>query len=77
MQYLLNDPEITVLHGSTDLKRYLEIKPGDFISVTNTVKNIRDRQGSTGKMLFVTVDMLYENQQQETVAECRQMMIIY
>ena len=77
LQDLINNPEITVLHGSTELKHYKEIKPGDIISVTNTVKNIRDRQGSTGKMLFVTIDMLYKNQAQETVAECCQMIILY
>jgi len=77
LQDLVNDPEITVLHGSTELKRHLEIKPGDIISVTNTINNIRERQGITGKMLFVTFDMLYENQHQEMVAECRQMIILY
>ncbi len=76
LQDLINDPQITVLHGSTELTRYLEIKHGDIISVTNTINNIRDRQGNTGKMLFVTIDMHYENQHKEVVAECRQMIIL-
>ncbi|UCE97321.1 MAG: MaoC family dehydratase N-terminal domain-containing protein [Dehalococcoidia bacterium] len=77
LQNLIENPEVTVLHGSTELERHKEIKPGDVISVTNTIRNVRERQGSTGKMLFVTIDMLYENQNQEIVAECRQMTIIY
>ncbi len=77
LQDLISDPEITVLHGSTELENYKEIRPGDVITVTNKIRNIRERQGSTGKMLFVTIEMVYKNQKKELVAECRQMTIIY
>ena len=77
LQDLISNPEITVLHGSTELESYKEIMPGDVITITNKIRNIRERQGSTGKMLFVTIEMLYKNQKQEPVAECRQMTIIY
>jgi len=77
LQDFISDPEITVLHGSTELKSYQAIRTGDVITVTSTIRNIRDRQGEMGKMLFVTFDMLYKNQKEELVAKCRQMAIIH
>ena len=77
LQDFISDPEITVLHGSTELESYQAIRPGDVITVTSTIRNIRDRQGEMGKMLFVTFDMLYKNQKEELVAKCRQMAIIH
>ena len=77
LQNFISDPEITVLHGSTELESYQAIRPGDVITVTSTIRNIRDRQGEKGKMLFVTFDMLYKNQKKEMVAQCRQMAIIH
>jgi hypothetical protein len=38
---------------------------------------VRQRQGEVGTMLFVTFDIAYSNQKKETVAACRQMVIIY
>lgn len=71
------DPEITVLHGSTEMDSYQAVRPGDVITVTSTVRSVRERQGEVDKMLFVTFDMLYKNKKDELVAECRQMTIIY
>ena len=76
LQDFISDPEITVLHGSTDLDSYQAIRPGDVITVTSTIRNIRDRQGEMGKMLFVTFGMFYKNQKEKLVAQCRQMAII-
>jgi len=73
----IDDPEITVLHGSTELASYQVIRPGDVITATSKIINIRDRQGEMGKMLFVTFDIGYKNQRNEPVAQCRQMAIIY
>jgi len=73
----ISDPEITVLHGSTELESYKAIRPGDVITVNSTIRNIRDRQGEMGKVLFVTFEILYKNQKKELVAQCRQMAIIY
>lgn len=73
----ISKPSITVLHGSTELENYQAIKPGDVITVITIIKNVRQRPGKTGKMLFVTFDMVYRNQKQETVAGCRQMAIMY
>jgi len=73
----IEDPEITVLHGSTELECHQQIMAGDVISAVSSVKNVRQRQGQDGMMLFVTFDITYSNKKQEKVADCRQMVIIY
>ena len=73
----LEDPSITVLHGSTELDYHQTVKAGDVISVTATVSKVRRRQSKTGTTLFATFDMQYKNQHRKPVAECRQLAIIY
>ena len=66
------------LHGGTELECYQPVRPGDVITVTIKVANMRKRQGSKlGKMVFVTFELTYKNQRQELVAKCRQMLIGY
>jgi acyl dehydratase len=77
LQSLDLDPLLTVLHGSTELESYQPIRPGDAITVTTRIANVRQRRGKAGEMLFVTFDMSCRNQGQELVARCRQMAIIY
>jgi len=77
LQDFISDPEITVLHASTELNSYHEVRPGDVITVASTIKSIRERQGEAGKMIFITLDMVYKNKKKELVADCRQMAIIY
>ena len=73
----LEDPSVTVLHGSTELECRQTVKAGDVITVTAAVSKVRRRQSKTGSTLFVTFDMQYRNQHQQPVAECRQLAIIY
>ena len=70
-------PYQTLLHGSSDLECYQPIRPGDVVTVTTKITNIRQRQGKMGKMAFMTFDTTYKNQRQELVARCRQMVIGY
>lgn len=77
LQKYLEDPEITVLHGSTDVEYRWPVKAGDVISVSATVSKVRQRQSKLGDTLFVTFDMKYRNQHQQAVAECRQLAIFY
>ena len=67
-------PYQTVLHGSSDLECYQPIRPGDVVTVTTKITNIRQRQG---KMVFMTYEITYKNQRQELVAKCRQTLIGY
>jgi len=76
-QLLASFPVATMLHGGTDLECYQPIRPGDVVTVTTRITNIRQRQGKMGKMAFMTFDTSYENQRQELVAKCRQMVIGY
>jgi len=68
----------TIFHGSTELECYQPVKPGDKITVTSRLANIRERQGKeTSKMAFMTFEISYKNQRQELVAKCRQILIGY
>ncbi len=67
----------TVLMGGTELEFYQPIKLGDVITVVFKITNLRERQGKMGNMVFMTFDSSYKNQKQETVANCRQMVIGY
>jgi len=75
-QELTSLPSMTTLHGSTELECYQPVRPGDKITVTIRLANIRERQGrETGKMVFMPFEITYKNQRQELVAKCRQTLI--
>ena len=66
------------LHGGTELEHYQPVRPGDTITVSGKIAQVRERESSKlGKMVFVTFDMSYKNQRQELVAKCRQLTILY
>ena len=67
----------TVLMGGTELECYQPVRLGDVITVIFKISNLRERQGTMGKMAFMTFDSSYKNQRQELVARCRQMIIGY
>ena len=67
----------TVLMGGTEIECYQPIKLGDVITVVFKITNLRERKGKMGNMVFMTFDSSYKNQEQETVASCRQMVIGY
>ncbi len=65
-----------LLHGSTELECYQPVRPGDKIAVNAKIANIRERMGTkSGKMTFVTFELIYRNQRDELVARCQQNMI--
>jgi len=66
-----------ILHGSTELECYQPLRPGDVVTATTKITNIRERQGKMGKTVFVAFDITYKNQRQQPVAKCRQMVIVY
>lgn len=67
----------TVLMGGTELEFYYPIRLGDVITVIFKITSLRERQGKMGEMAFMTFDSTYQNQKQELVARCRQMVIGY
>ena len=71
-------PGVGRLHGGTELEYYQPVKPGDTITASGKISDLRERQGSElGKMVLVTFDINYKNQRQESVAKCRQLTILY
>jgi acyl dehydratase len=70
-------PFNTVLMGSTEIESYQPIKLGDLITVIFKISSLRERQGKTGRTVFMTFDSSYKNQKQALVAKCRQMVIGY
>ncbi len=66
------------LHGGTEFEYFKPVRPGDVITVSRKVADIREREGKKlGKMAFVTFEMTYKNQHGELVAKCRQITIGY
>ena len=71
-------PSMAILHGSTELECIQAVKAGDNISVTIKLANLRERSGKDkSTMVFMTFELIYKNQKQELVAECRQTLIGY
>jgi len=71
-------PSASRLHGGTELEYYQPIRPGDTITVSGKIVNIRERQGKKlGTMMFVTFEITCRNQKQELVARCQQLSILY
>ena len=62
-----------LLHGSTELEFYQPVRPGDKITVTGKIADIRERS----RMAFVTFEISYTNQRHKLVAKCQQTMIAY
>ena len=67
----------TILHGSTELDCYQLMRSGDVLTATARVANIRERQGKMGKTAFISINTEYQNQRQELVAKCHQLIISY
>ena len=77
-QELTSLPNMTILHGSTELECHQAVRPGDQIGVIIKLANLRERPGKgEGKMVFMTFEINYKNQRQEMVARCRQTLIGY
>ena len=67
----------TALMGGTEIECYQHIRRGDEITASFKISSLRERQGTMGRMAFMTFDSSYKNQRQELVAKCRQMVIGY
>ncbi len=66
-----------VLNGGNELEWYQPVRPGDRITVTEKVVNLREGQGTLGHMLFIITEVNYTNQLGEAVARCRNTFIRY
>jgi len=66
-----------LLNGGNELELYQPIRPGDQITVTGRLANVREGQGATGRMLFLIFEANYINQSGKAVAKGRNTFIRY
>ena len=79
MPFVITDLAINfmmVLHGEEEYEYYQEIYPGDVITATPKIAAIEEKTSKSGrKMDMVTVELLYTNQRNETVARARSLLV--
>ena len=59
------------LNGGTEVEYYKPMKPGDSITTVAKLVDIQEKVGGSGKLLFLIVEVTYQNQKGELVAKCR------
>ncbi|MBI4332955.1 MAG: MaoC family dehydratase N-terminal domain-containing protein [Chloroflexi bacterium] len=64
-----------ILNGGNDIEYFQPLRPGDVISVTGKVIDIRERAGKTGKMAFLTLELSFKNQKGELAAKIKNLLI--
>ena len=62
------------LSASSEIECYQPVRPGDTITATLQLSDVRERQG---KMRFMPFDTTYKNQRQELVAKYRHTIVSY
>ena len=59
------------LNGGSEIEYFQPIKAGDVITVRARLTDAYEREGGRGKLLFLPIDVIYENQRGELVARHR------
>lgn len=57
-----------ILDGGVDYEYFLPIRAGETLTAYAKIADIREREGKSGKMLFLTVEQTYLNQNGDMVA---------
>ncbi len=65
------------LHGGDDWEFLQDIQAGDVLTPKGKIIDLSERQGSRGKMLFVTSEVTYRNQNNEIVAIYRPRTVLF
>jgi acyl dehydratase len=60
-----------VVDGGIEYEFFKPVLAGDMLTAKSIVKEIREREGKTGKMAFVIIETAYHNQKDEPVAIAR------
>ncbi len=60
-----------VLDGGMEYEFFCPIRAGDTLAVSSMVKDIVEREGRTGKMIFLITETTYINQNGDVVAKVR------
>ena len=61
-------PFVRVLDGGSDWEYFEYVRPGDVITATGRIEDLRERTGSIGQMLISTIKITYRNQDDGVVA---------
>ncbi|MBU2008995.1 MAG: MaoC family dehydratase N-terminal domain-containing protein [Chloroflexi bacterium] len=79
MKLLFNTPTPLkrLLNGGNELEWYQPIRPGDRITVTGRLVNLREGEGALGRTLFLIFEITYTNQSGEAVAKGRNTLVRY
>lgn len=75
--FQLDLPVKRVLNGGNELEFFQPIRPGDVITVTGKLADVREREGRMGRMLFMVFEYTYTNQFGEVAAVGRNTIIRY
>ena len=67
----LECPLREAMNAGSEIEYFQPIRPGDVITVRAKIVDIREREGKGGKLLFVPIDLTYENQKGELVIKHR------
>ncbi len=73
----LAGPGKTAILGGTEYEWFQPVRPGDRITTTAEVVNVREREGKMGRMLILIYEMTFTNQKGEVVAKERTTAIMY
>ena len=59
------------LNGGLDIEFYKPMIPGDMITTQAKLSDLYEKQGKTGKLLFMVIEVTFTNQQGELVSISR------
>lgn len=65
------------VNASNELEYYLPLKLGDKISVTEKLTEIKEKEGKSGKLVFLVFETTYKNEKDNLVARGRNTLIKY
>jgi acyl dehydratase len=60
-----------VVDGGIEYEFFQPVRAGDMLTAKSIIKEIREREGKTGKMAFVIIETAYHNKKDELVAKAR------
>ena len=70
-------PFLRILDGGGEWEFFQPVRPGDVLTVSNKLTNLRERSGKTGKMVFMITETTWKNQRDEVVAKSLGTLIMY
>jgi acyl dehydratase len=60
-----------VVDGGREYEFFRSVRAGDVLTAKSFIKDIREREGKTGKMAFMIIETAYHNQSNELAAMAR------